>query len=122
MASSAAAASGGRSRPPQHLQKLRHASSTVADNQLDTNSLFIVGDGHQRIYGRRVVLSSCGIDIRGRSRKLRINYQTSDEIRKWALAILEGVEVDDLDDGRDDVKGYRSLFHGPAPAIINTKG
>ena len=36
------------------------------------NDLFIAGDGHQRIYGRRrVVLGRCGIDIRGRSRKLR---------------------------------------------------
>ena len=79
------------------------------------------GDGHQRIYGKRVVLGRCGIKIRGRSRKLRVNYRTSDEIRKWALAILEGVDVDDLDDGQDDARGYRSLFHGPVPEVTNTK-
>lgn len=93
----------------------------VAEDFSDKNSVFIVGDGHQRIYGRRVVLGRCGISIRGRSRKLRVNYRTSDEIRKWALAILEGVDVDDLDDGLDDAKGYRSLFHGPAPEIRPTR-
>ena len=31
------------------------------------NDIFIVGDPHQRIYGRKLVLSRCGIDIRGRS-------------------------------------------------------
>jgi superfamily I DNA/RNA helicase len=91
------------------------------DSRADTNSLFIVGDGHQRIYGRRVVLSRCGIQVRGRSRKLRINYRTSDEIRTWALAILNGVDIDDLDNGIDDAKGYRSLFHGPSPEIVNAK-
>nr|MBC8550092.1 UvrD-helicase domain-containing protein [Candidatus Brocadiales bacterium] len=40
------------------------------------NDLFIVGDAHQRIYGRnKVVLGQCGINIRGRSRKLKINYR-----------------------------------------------
>jgi superfamily I DNA/RNA helicase len=89
------------------------------DSRADTNSLFIVGDGHQRIYGRRVVLGRCGIQVRGRSRKLRINYRTSDEIRRWALAILDGVDIDDLDNGSDDARGYRSLFHGPSPEIVN---
>jgi superfamily I DNA/RNA helicase len=47
----------------------------------DKNSIFIVGDAHQRIYARRASMSACGINIRGRSRKLRLNYRTSDEIR-----------------------------------------
>ena len=67
------------------------------------------------------MLGRCGINVRGRSRKLRVNYRTSDEIRKWALAILEGIDVDDLDDGQDDARGYRSLFHGPVPETTNTK-
>ncbi len=82
-----------------------------------SNDIFIVGDPHQRIYGRKVVLSRCGIDIRGRSHKLRINYRTTDETRKWATAILTGVSVDDLDGGQDDLKGYRSLLHGSEPSI-----
>ncbi len=82
------------------------------------NDIFIVGDGHQRIYGRnKVVLGQCGINIRGRARKLRINYRTTDEIRRWAVNLLEGQPVDDLDGGADDNKGYKSLVHGEAPQL-----
>jgi superfamily I DNA/RNA helicase len=83
----------------------------------DRNSIFIVGDAHQRIYGRRATMTTCGINVRGRSRQLRLNYRTSDEIRKWAVSILEGVSVDDLDDGTDSLKGYISVFRGPAPEL-----
>jgi len=81
------------------------------------NDIFIVGDPHQRIYGRQVVLSRCGIEVRGRSRKLRINYRTTDETRKWATALLAGLTMDDLDGGSDDLTDYRSLMHGAAPWI-----
>lgn len=80
------------------------------------NDLFIVGDGHQRIYGKnRVVLSQCGINIRGRSARLKINYRTTEETRKVAVSILEGIKVDDLDGGEDTHKAYHSLIHGPVP-------
>ncbi|KQO61815.1 UvrD-helicase domain-containing protein [Methylobacterium sp. Leaf88] len=82
-------------------------------------SIFIVGDAHQRIYGRRASMTKCGINVRGRSRKLRICYRTSDEIRRFAEAIVQGVPVDDLDEATDDLKGYRSLFHGPEPEMIS---
>ncbi|MGB3494946.1 MAG: UvrD-helicase domain-containing protein [Elainellaceae cyanobacterium] len=82
-----------------------------------TNDIFIVGDAHQRIYGKTVTLSHCGIDIRGRSRKLRLNYRTTDEIRAWAVSVLEGVSVDDLDGGVDPHTDYRSLMHGEEPIV-----
>lgn len=85
------------------------------------DDLFIVGDGHQRIYRKRVVLSRAGVDIRGRGRRLRINYRTTDEIRRHALALLEDVEVDDLDAGLDSSRGYRSLMHGVEPQVIVTE-
>lgn len=88
-----------------------------ADGVAGPDSLFIVGDAHQRIYGRRASMTKCGINVRGRSRKLRICYRTSDEIRRFAEAIVQGVTVDDLDESTDDLKGYRSLFHGPKPDI-----
>jgi superfamily I DNA/RNA helicase len=84
-----------------------------------TNDLFFVGDGHQRIYTRnRASMSACGIDIRGRSRKLYLNYRTTEEIRLYAVATLEGCEVDDLDEGSDEVKRYKSLSHGPVPQTL----
>ncbi len=82
------------------------------------NDLFFVGDGHQRIYSRnKAAMSKCGIDIRGRSKKLYLNYRTTDEIRRQAVALLEGCEVDDLDDGHDETKRYKSLSHGPVPQV-----
>lgn len=84
------------------------------------NDLFFVGDGHQRIYKRnRAVMSTCGIDIRGRSRKLYLNYRTTEEIRQLAIATLEGCEIDDLDDGSDEVKRYKSLSHGATPKMLS---
>ncbi|NDJ15681.1 MAG: ATP-dependent helicase, partial [Acidobacteriia bacterium] len=81
------------------------------------NDLFIVGDAHQRIYRYRVSLGQCGIDIRGRGKKLRINYRTTDEIRRYAVALLEGRDIDDLDGGADQQKGYVSLTHGGPPLV-----
>ena len=82
------------------------------------NDLFIVGDGHQRIYGKnKAVLGQCGIDIRGRSSRLKVNYRTTDETRKLAVSILENVEVDDLDGGQDTHRFYHSLMHGPMPVV-----
>jgi superfamily I DNA/RNA helicase len=82
------------------------------------NDLFIVGDSHQRIYGAQVVLSQSGINIRGRSSRLRINYRTTEQIRKWSMAILDGLPYDDLDGGVVEEKGYRSLLSGPPPQVF----
>ena len=82
------------------------------------DDLFIVGDGHQRIYGRnKVVLGRCGIDVRGRSRKLRLNYRTTEETRSWAARLLAGRAIDDLDGGLDVDKGITSLTRGPEPLL-----
>ncbi len=87
-----------------------------------TNDLFLVGDGHQRIYSKhKAVLGRCGIDIRGRSRKLYLNYRTTDEIRSLAVALLEGREIDDLDGGSDDNRRYKSLSHGPVPEVLESE-
>lgn len=63
-------------------------------------------------------MSSCGIEVRGRSRRLRLNYRTTQEIRAWAVSILEGVSVDDLDEGTDTLRGYVSLLQGAAPELV----
>jgi superfamily I DNA/RNA helicase len=84
-----------------------------------TNDLFLVGDGHQRIYNRnRAAMSRCGIEIRGRSRKLYLNYRTTEEIRRQAVSLLEGCEIDDLDEGVDENRRYKSLSHGAPPLVV----
>ena len=85
------------------------------------DDLFIVGDSHQRIYRNRPVLSKCGINVRGRSSILKINYRTTEEIRKYAFALLQGIAFDDLDDGVDVGDRCQSLTHGEKPVIKNFK-
>lgn len=97
-----------------HEAQWRLLRAAVAEGP---NDLFIVGDAHQRIYGRRSSLSKVGINIVGRSRKLRINYRTTRQILRWSLAVLGEGEYDDLDEGTDqqDTAGYHSFLDGPAP-------
>lgn len=83
------------------------------------DDVFLVGDGHQRIYRRRVALGSAGLDIRGRGRHLRINYRTPDEVRRVALAVLEGVPIDDLDGGADSLVREISFRRGAPPSVNN---
>ena len=82
------------------------------------NDLFIVGDPHQRIYQDKVTLSQAGIEIGERSHRLRLNYRTTDEIRKWASQVLIGSTFDDLNGGQNDLNDYRSLLHGKEPTVI----
>lgn len=84
------------------------------------NDLFIVGDAHQRIYRHKVALSKVGIEIRGRGRRLRVNYRTTDEICKWAVSQLANCSIDDLDGQPDTLVGYRSLTHGVAPEVVES--
>ena len=81
------------------------------------NDIFIVGDAHQRIYKNKASLSKCGINVRGRSSILRINYRTTEEIRKAAFALLNGISFDDLDDDFDTGDRCQSLTHGDPPQV-----
>ncbi|MFP4309763.1 MAG: 3'-5' exonuclease [Desulfococcaceae bacterium] len=81
------------------------------------NDLFIVGDAHRRIYRHQVVLSRRGVELRNRGRRLKINYQTTEEIRRWSAGLLRNQPIDNLDGSADSVTGYRSLLHGAAPHV-----
>ena len=94
--------------------KLRLLRAMVA---VGANDLFLVGDPSQRIYGNKVSLSSCGIQVRGRSSKLRINYRTTEQIRSWAVRLLRDVAIEDMDGGGDSLLGYKSLMSGPTPEV-----
>ena len=79
--------------------------------------LCVVGDGQQRIYVAPLAQSRAGIDVRGRSRRLKVNYRTSEQIRRWAQGILQGLDVDDLDGQPASTVGDRSAFTGPDPMV-----
>jgi len=80
------------------------------------NALFFAGDLGQRIFQQPFSWRSLGVDIRGRSRTLRINYRTSHQIRQQADRLL-GPEVADVDGNSETRSDTISVFNGPPPAI-----
>jgi hypothetical protein len=81
-----------------------------------SNALFFAGDLGQRIFQQPFSWKSLGVDIRGRSRTLRINYRTSHQIRQQADRLL-GPEVTDVDGNIEDRSDTVSVFNGPPPVI-----
>lgn len=87
------------------------------------DALFFAGDLGQRIFQQPFSWKSLGVDIRGRSRTLRINYRTSHQIRQQADRLLgdQAVDVDGNSEIRSDTV---SVFNGPAPwvRVVKTEG
>ena len=96
---------------PSHFRLLR---ALVAEGPDD---LFLCEDSHQRIYGQKVTLSHYGIEIRGRARRLTLNYRTTAQNLAWAMNVLEGGSFTDLE-GRAEAHPYRSSRSGPAPILV----
>jgi superfamily I DNA/RNA helicase len=80
------------------------------------NALFFAGDLGQRIFQAPFSWRSLGVDIRGRSRTLRVNYRTSHQIRQQADRLL-GPEIADVDGNRESRRDAISVFNGPAPSV-----
>ena len=80
------------------------------------NSLFFAGDLGQRIFQTPFSWKALGIDVRGRSHTLKLNYRTSHQIRTQADRLL-GPEVTDVDGNVEDRRGTISAFNGAPPAI-----
>lgn len=99
------------------LEALRLIRAISPIDQGTPDPLCTVGDGHQRIYRTKIPMSRAGIDVRGRSRRLKINYRTSEQIRQFAQGILKGLEIDDLDGGVATTVGDHSVFRGPSPMV-----
>jgi len=77
---------------------------------------FFAGDLGQRIFQLPFSWRSLGVDIRGRSGTLRINYRTSHQIRAQADRLL-GKHVSDVDGNMEERGGTISVFNGPDPLL-----
>lgn len=86
------------------------------------NALFFAGDLGQRIFQQPFSWKALGVDIRGRSRTLRVNYRTSHQIRTQADRLLDPV-VTDVDGNSENRSDAVSVFNVPSPAIrsLNSK-
>ena len=97
-----------------NVSQLRFLAALAGDKP---NGLFFAGDLGQRIFQTPFSWKSLGVDIRGRSRTLRINYRTSHQIRMQADRLL-GPQVSDVDGNVEDRCGTVSVFNGPRPDIV----
>lgn len=88
--------------------------STFIANRPD--GLFFSGDVGQRIFQQPFSWKALGVDIRGRSRTLRINYRTSHQIRQQADRLL-GPQVSDFDGNTENRRDTVSVFNGPLPSV-----
>jgi hypothetical protein len=119
-----AAALGGSKNPPFDFAVVDEAQdigvghlrflAALGANRPD--ALFFAGDLGQRIFQQPFSWKSLGVDIRGRSRTLRINYRTSHQIRQQADRLL-GPQTTDVDGISDNRRDTVSVFNGPPPVV-----
>ena len=88
--------------------------AVIADHR--SGALFFAGDLGQRIFQEPFSWKALGIDIRGRSTTLKVNYRTSHQIRE-AVDKLLPASVRDVDGVEEDRLGTISIFNGPKPKI-----
>ncbi|MDR1482604.1 MAG: UvrD-helicase domain-containing protein [Synergistaceae bacterium] len=96
------------------VQQLKFLSSLAGKSE---NALFFAGDLGQRIFQQPFSWKSLGVDVRGRSKTLRVNYRTSHQIRTYADRLLDP-SISDLDGNIERRDDAISVFNGPEPKII----
>lgn len=95
------------------VPQLRFLAALVGNRP---DGLFFAGDLGQRIFQTPFSWKSLGVDVRGRSYTLRINYRTSHQIRRQADRLLPA-EVSDVDGNKEGRRGTVSAFQGPEPLV-----
>ena len=88
--------------------------AAIAPNGAD--ALFFAGDLGQRIFQQPFSWKELGVDVRGRSTTLTVNYRTSHQIRRAADRLLPNA-VRDVDGNADERDRTVSVFNGPPPEV-----
>ena len=81
------------------------------------DSLFFAGDLGQRIFQQPFSWAALGVDVRGRSSTLTVNYRTSHQIRRMADRLLPS-SVQDVDGVANERDRTVSVFDGPVPEVV----
>ena len=95
------------------VPQLRMLAALVPDQP---EALFFAGDLGQRIFQHPFSRLSLGIDVRGRSFSLKVNYRTSHQIRRRVDVLLPR-QIRDVDGYEDSRAATISVFEGPEPVI-----
>jgi len=94
--------------------QMRFLAALMRDNP---SGLFLAGDIGQQIYQTPYSWLSVGVNIIGRSHVLRVNYRTSQQIRRTADYLVD-VVVRDVDGNEENRSNTISVFSGPQPQFI----
>jgi len=95
------------------VQEIRMLAALAGEGP---DRLLVAGDAGQRIHPGGFSLKALGVNTVGRSFVLRLNYRTTEQIRRFADQLLGEVD-DELEEGTDARSGTRSLLKGPAPHL-----
>lgn len=95
------------------IAQLRFVSALA---QQHPDALFFAGDSGQRIFQQAFSWKAVGVDVRGRSKTLQVNYRTSHQIRQHADLLLDP-EITDADGNIEERNKTVSIFNGPEPEI-----
>ena len=82
------------------------------------NDLFLCGDTGQRIYKLRSSWSAAGVNVKGRATRLKVNYRTTDQIRRFADKLMASSLTDDEGEGEVESRETVSLLAGPEPEVL----
>jgi len=82
----------------------------------EPNGLFFAGDIGQRIFRAPFPWSATEVNVRGRSRSLKVNYRTSHQIRMGSETLLPETLVE-ADGEVESRLGVTSVFEGPWPKV-----
>src|SRR5258706_868501 len=107
------------SRPASRRRMPSSRASTAGCGMLGggrPNALFFAGDLGQRIFQQPFSWKAFGVDVRGRSRTLRVNYRTSHQIPTQPDRLL-GPQLTDVDGNHEDRSDTVSGFNGPPPSV-----
>jgi superfamily I DNA/RNA helicase len=99
------------------VQEILFLNALAKDNP---GELMLLGDAGQRIYPGGFSLKKLGINTVGRSHILRINYRTTEQIRKFSDAILPD-SSEDFNEGAEK-RNSVSLLNGPTPELCAFDG
>lgn len=79
------------------------------------NDMFLSGDPFQNIYQKKINFSESGINIKGRSYRLKTNYRTTEEIQTFAFNTLKNQNFEDFNGSKIILQKCESLVYGEEP-------
>lgn len=86
------------------------------------DGLLILGDGAQRIYPGGYTLRQAGVEVRGRTTVLDVNYRNTTPIVEAAMAVAGGADIEDLGEVyRRKDQPAETAREGPTPRLIRAR-